>query len=90
MKAPASPQPLPPSFTGRNDSGKARTQQQQQKGKELGQGSSQGFAQGQSGQQLRKRKRTKADRKEEIRRESDLFTYDYMRRMAEASSGNIH
>ena len=36
MTAPASQQPLPPSFTGRNDSGKARTQQQQQKGKVLG------------------------------------------------------
>ena len=51
MTAPASQQPLPPSFTGRNDSGKSRTQQQHQRGTAGGQGSSQGFAKRQNGQQ---------------------------------------
>ena len=51
MTASASPQPLPPSFTGRNDSGKSRTQQQHQRGTAGGQGSSQGFAKRQNSQQ---------------------------------------
>ena len=51
MTASASQQPLPPSFTERNDNGKAKTQQQHQRGTAGGQGSSQGFAKRQNSQQ---------------------------------------